>query len=222
MKVPKKEKEIISDAAFGAMLEATPNSRIGVRDRTFMTLMYDSAVRLNELLSLRLKDLNLDGDYPWILLHGKGNKERRAVISEKTAAHIHNYMNIYHTHPSPEDYLFYTTIKGNTGKMSHGNGERILKKYAEKAREAGFELPSTIYPHMLRRKKATALYQSGVPLEMISTLLGHSQIETTKIYARPSMEQMQDAMNQAGMPKADEKPLWLDDEDALAKLAGLR
>ena len=75
---------------------------------------------------------------------------------------------------------------------------------------------------MLRRKKATALYQNGVPLEMISTLLGHSQIQTTKIYARPSMKQMQDAMSKVESPTADEKPLWLDDEDVLARLAGLR
>jgi len=222
LKVPKKEKEIVSDDAFGAMLAATPDSRIGVRDLTFMTLLYDSAVRLNELLSLKLKDLNLDGEYPCILLHGKGNKERRAVIDKKTAEHIHNYMSIFHKDPSPDDYLFYTTIKGIAGKMSHGNGERILNKYAEKARDAGFELPDTIYPHMLRRKKATALYQNGVPLEMISTLLGHSQIQTTKIYARPSMKQMQDAMSKVESPTADEKPLWLDDEDILARLAGLR
>ncbi len=74
----------------------------------------------------------------------------------------------------------------------------------------------------MRRTKATALYQNGVPLEMIATLLGHSQIETTKIYAKPSMSQMKVAMNRVKSPVADENPIWPTDEKSLAKLVGLR
>lgn len=222
LKVPQTDKPVVSDEALEIMFTSTDNTLKGIRDQTFMILLYDSAVRLNEILSLRIKDLNLEGEYPCILLHGKGNKERRAVISVKTADHIRNYLRIYHPKPNPDNYLFYTTIKNSTGKMSHGNGQRIIKKYASIARKSGIALPESIYPHMFRRTKATALYQNEVPLEMISTLLGHSQLETTKIYAKPSIEQMKEAMSRVETPCAEEKPIWPTDEESLAKLAGLR
>ena len=222
LKAPGKEKPVVCNEALSAMFASTEATRKGIRDQTFMILLYDSAVRLNEILSLRLKDINLDGECPCILLHGKGNKERRAVISDKTAEHIRNYIRLYHEKCHPDDYLFYTTIKGKVGKMSHGNGQRILNKYAEKVRKSGIELPDKVHPHMFRRTKATALYQNGVPLEMISTLLGHSQIETTKIYARPSMAQMKEAMERVESPASDEKPMWPTDEESLARLVGLR
>lgn len=222
LKVPRKEKSVVSNEGLSALFSATESTRFGVRDQTFMILLYDSAVRLNEILSLKLKDLHLDGEYPCILLHGKGNKERRAVISKKSVDHIRNYMRLYHKGSAPEDYLFYTTIKGVTGKMSHGNGQRILNKYASKVRSEGTELPETVHPHMFRRTKATALYQNGVPLEMISTLLGHSQIETTKIYAKPSIQQLKEAMDKVDSPASEESPIWPTDEDGLAGLAGLR
>ena len=222
LKVTKREKVVISTDGLAAMLDAPAQSKIGMRDRAFMILLYDSAVRLNEILSLRLKDVFLNGEYPCILLHGKGNKERRAIIDPKTAQHIRNYMQIYHPQPNQDDYLFYTKIKGMTGKMSHGNGQRIVNKYASMARAQGIDLPEKVHPHMFRRTKATLLYQNGVPLEMVSTLLGHSQLETTKIYARPSEAQLKEAMDKVSSPASEEKPIWTNDEETLAKLAGLR
>lgn len=220
-RVPKKEKEVISNEALAAMFSAPGSSKIGIRDQTFMILLYDSAVRLNEILSLKIKDLSLDGEYPCILLHGKGNKERRAVISTKTADHIRRYMLIYHKGCRPDDLLFYITIKGVTGKMSHANAQRIINKYAGIVRNQGIDIPDKVHPHMFRRTKATALYQNDVPLEMISTLLGHSQLETTKIYAVPSLEKIKEAMDKVKTPAYDEKPLWTND-DEFAKYLGLR
>jgi integrase len=58
---------------------------------------------------------------------------------------------------------------------------------------------------------------------MISKILGHSSVETTKIYAIPSLDQMREALNKVDMPAdAKEKPLWESDEDELARLCGLK
>ena len=75
---------------------------------------------------------------------------------------------------------------------------------------------------MLRRTRATGLYQDGVELELVSRILGHSSPQTTRIYATPSMKMMQEAMGGSigGMP--EEEPLWTDNEDELAKICGLR
>ena len=70
--------------------------------------------------------------------------------------------------------------------MSVGNVERIIKKYAPKIRPEHPNLPEHCYPHMVRRTRATNLYQDGTELELISRILGHSSTETTRIYAVPS------------------------------------
>lgn len=74
---------------------------------------------------------------------------------------------------------------------------------------------------MVRRTRATNLYQDGTELELVSRILGHSSTETTRIYAVPSVEIMRKAM-ETGMLVTDEEPDWPDDEAELARLCGLR
>ena len=64
-----------------------------------MIILYDTAVRINELLSIKLKDLNVSGKNPYVLVHGKGNKERIVALAEKTVVHLQNYLKVYHQNP---------------------------------------------------------------------------------------------------------------------------
>jgi site-specific recombinase XerD len=75
---------------------------------------------------------------------------------------------------------------------------------------------------MFRRTRACNLYQDGVELELVSRILGHSSTQTTRIYADPSMEMMREAMERNKATVPDEAPLWLDDEEELARLCGIR
>lgn len=220
----KKEREILSDDALSAILRQPPDTKTGIRNRTIMILLYDSAIRLNELLTLKLGDINTSSKEPYIRVCGKGNKERIVAVSEKTAAHLENYISIYHAEYKKEALLFYTTIKGITGKMSPGNVERFIQQYADKVRESDIPIPVKVYPHMFRRTRATNLYQHGVELELVSQILGHSMTETTRIYARPSLEQMRAALESVSISdRADELPLWENDsEEEMARLCGLR
>jgi site-specific recombinase XerD len=108
--------------------------------------------------------------------------------------------------------------------MSEGNVERFIKQYANQARSACSDIPEKIHPHMFRRTRATDLYQSGVELALISRILGHAQIETTRIYAVPSMGMLREAMESVETPaQSAAKPLWESCSEAdLAKLCGLR
>lgn len=222
LREPKLNRPTVPDAALASMLSAPEDSKIGIRDRTIMVVLYDSAIRLGELLGLNLSDLNLSGSSPYLRIRGKGNKERIVSITDKTAGHLQLYMKYYH--PDTTDRgrpLFYTIIKGSRNVMSPGNVERIIKKYADQVRQENPSIPDKIYPHMLRRTRATNLYQDGVELELVSRILGHSSTETTKIYATPSVEMLRKAMeNQKGIP--DEKPLWEGKEEELARMCGLR
>lgn len=117
--------------------------------------------------------------------------------------------------------LIYTVIKGNRDRMSIGNIERIIRKYSSQIRNEHPDLPEKCYPHMMRRTRATNLYQDGTELELVSRILGHSSTETTRIYAVPSIEMMRKAM-ETGSLESDEKPLWADDETEMARICGLR
>jgi len=222
LRASKKVKEIIGKEDFLALLSAPSNTtRLGRRDCTIMVLLYDTAIRVSELLELKISSLYLNEPIPYIRVHGKGDKERAVAITDKTVDHLKAYMKAFHT-DMLDIPLFYTIIKGSLSPMSTGNVERIVKKYAEKVRMDHPHLPEKVYPHMFRRTRATNLYQNGVELELVSRILGHTSTQTTRIYATPSMEMLNKAMGAtiAGIPKEEE--LWLNDESELARLCGIR
>lgn len=221
LRTPKKTRETISKDDMAALLSAPPATKRGKRDQLILVLLYDSAIRVSELLDLDVRSVNLNAEIPYIRVFGKGEKERIVSITDKTAEHIRAYLKLYHSSNDPDQPLIYTAIKGHKGRMSVGNVERIIKKYVEELRPTHPTLPQTVYPHMFRRTRSTNLYQDGIELELISRILGHSSTETTRIYAVPSMEMMRKAM-ESGNLAVDEKQQWPDDDDEIARLCGLR
>lgn len=218
------EREVVSEEAMAAILRRPPNTKMGLRDRTIMILLYDSGVRLGELLGLTVPDVVLEGDNPYIRIHGKGGKQRVVPISIKTAAHLSVYISVYHTATPPgTDFLFFTVIKNSPNAMSEGNVERFLAKYAREARAQCPSVPAKVHPHMFRRTRATQLYQNGVALPLVSRILGHASLQTTQLYAKPSMDMLRHAMEAVESPaQRAEKPAWIEDEAIMAKLSGLR
>ena len=154
LREPKLNRDIIAEPELTALLSSTPDSKMGLRDRTIMVLLYDSAIRLSEVLGLKLSDLNLITENPYIRIHGKGDKERIVAITDKTVRHLQRYIQHYHPDSINRNHpLFYTVIKEQMNTMSPGNVERIIKKYADQVREEHPNLPDKVYPHMLRRTR---------------------------------------------------------------------
>lgn len=224
LKGPQRLRETLSEDALKAIFSMPdPTSKKGVRDLAIMVLLYDSGIRLSELLGLAVGDATLEGGNPHVFVTGKGDKERVVPICEKTAAHIARHVSMSHG-PAPrlDAPLFFTRIRGETRKMSPSNVERIVQKYADAARETCPDIPSHVYPHMYRRSRATDLYQQGVELALVSRILGHASLETTKVYARPSMEMMREAMSHGVDADDAEAPIWENDEELMARLCGIR
>lgn len=220
---PEKERAVLSEECLKALLSAPGNRKIEIRDTAIMVVLYDSAIRLSELLSLKLPDVNLQRATPYLRVHGKGDKERIVSISDGTVKHLKHYIKLFHQTNTPDtEYLFYTVIHNRTNAMSPGNVERIINKYADKIRPEYPDLPKQVHPHMFRRTRATNLYQSDVELELVSRILGHASTQTTRIYAKPSLEMIKSAMDHSNPELNAEQPLWLDDEDELARICGLR
>lgn len=148
---------------------------------------------------------------------------RSVVLNDRCAAHVKEYLRKFHkSDASPETPLFYTVIHGKMMTMSQRNVERILKKYGDAVRVEHPEIPQSVYPHMLRRSRATGLYRDGVPIEMISAILGHSNSETTKIYAIPSVEQLRNALNNVEADEDSTEKLWEGKEDEVMRRFGLK
>ena len=85
----------------------------------------------------------------------------------------------------------------------------------------GFRNKSQIWD-LFRRTRATNLYQSDVELELVSRILGHASTQTTRIYAKPSLEMIKAAMDKSNPELDAEQPLWPDNEEEMARICGLR
>ncbi len=219
---PKKQQPIIENTdSLAAVLAMPRNTHKGLRDKLMMSILYDSAIRVEELVTIRIRDITLGDGFVKFKILGKGNKERISVLDEKTAALVRQYLTEFHPYMNPNDYLIYTTIKGNRGPMTIRNVQKTVKKYADQARKE-HELPPKVSPHTLRRTRGTMLYRDGVPLEAISRMLGHASTQTTRDhYTVPSLEQMRELAAKRNDVVPEEEPIWPDDEDEMSKILGL-
>lgn len=221
--VPKIQQPVIEDVdALAALLGMPPNTKKGLRDKVIMSILYDGAIRVNELVSLKTGNLSMADDQSIRLrIHGKGNKERSILLSIKTSALIQQYLEEYHPDRDSNAPFIYTVVGGIQKHMSTRNVQKLIKKYSDRTR-IGHSLPKSVSPHTLRRTRGTTLYRDGVDLPAISALLGHSDIKTTRdYYASPSQEQMREIANRKCEAIPEEEPLWPDDEDEISRILGL-
>ncbi|MEX6430896.1 tyrosine-type recombinase/integrase [Ferrimicrobium acidiphilum] len=217
----------LSENALAALLrQPNEKSRLGIRDRFFMVLLYDTGARIQEILDLHLTDLHLDDAVPCVYLTGKGQKTRAVPLLSKTVQHLELYMERFHGQKlqNPEDLLFYTVIKGKTGKMSPDNVSCFINRYAKSARCLCPEVPERVHPHLFRHTRAMHLYQAGMPLSYIKDFLGHASVNTTDVYAAADLTMMKRALEKAYVndDAFRETPIWQDNEILLMQLSGMR
>ncbi len=220
--------DYFSENALRVMLASPdPEKKGGHRDLFYMLLLYDTGARNQELLDLRIGDFSTCGHAPYVTLHGKGGKIRTVPVMEETMQHLSSYLHSFHQGSDNDEFLFYTTSHGIRHQMSDDNVARFIDKYAAMARKTCDEVPDNVTPHMFRHSRALHLYRAGVPLPLISEWLGHSNIETTLIYAYADTEMKRAAIEKA---TAQNHPLRNQeifdfsalDDDAIKKLYGLK
>lgn len=221
--VPKPQRPIVEPDDLKVLLDIPKYTRIGNRDRFILILLYDAAVRVSELIEIRLGDISEYNTSYMILIHGKGRSERYIILSEKAAEHMKGYLAVYHKKNSdPKTPLLYTKIHDEIKPMSARNVERITAKYGKLAKEQCPNIPDRVHPHMFRRTRGTTMYRDGVPIEQVSALLGHKQIETTRTYySRPSPEQIRESINKATVAEPECKE-WLNGIDKMKMKFGLK
>lgn len=172
---------------------ATPQGR---RDIVLLTLLYDSAARVQELIDLQVGDINLK-NYPTVTLHGKGNKTRVVPIMPETAKMVDGYVKENYLKGDASQKLFTNRVGI---QLTRAGINYILDKYIQTAREQSPELfKGKITPHTLRHSKASHLVQSNINIYYIRDFLGHVSVKTTEIYATCNAEFTRQAIEHASI-----------------------
>lgn len=218
-----------SENALDAMLrQPDPSKKKQHRDLFFMILLYDTGARDSEMLGLHPADVVIKGASPYVIIHGKGEKIRTVPIMAETKLHFQSYIKRFGLDASDNATpLFYTELHGARCRMSDDNVARFIDKYAALARKDSDEVPENVTPHMFRHSRALHLYQKGIPLPLISEWLGHSDMETTLIYAYADTEMKRTAMDKAadGNHPLRKKPPFPEenmDDDSIRDYCGLK
>lgn len=161
-----------------------------LRDLAVFTLLYGSGLRISEALNLNEGDINTNN---FIVIRGKGNKERVVPILDITKARISDYKKV-----CPYN------IKQGEALFLGSRGERLLARAVQrrlvKLRE-DLKLPDTLTPHALRHSFATQLLQKGVDLRSIQELLGHESLSTTQRYTEVEISHLQHEYEKAELLK---------------------
>lgn len=181
-KLPKKLPKVLSLEEIDRLLDIEINDNFDIRNKAMLELMYSSGLRVSELISLKLNDVDLDMDY--VRVFGKGSKERIIPIGDYAKEALINYLNIRNNllKKEPCDFLFLN----NHGKgMTRQGFFKIIKKIA-----LGKNIKTDFSPHTLRHSFASHMLKGGADLRSIQELLGHSDISSTQIYTHISNEEL--------------------------------
>ena len=168
--------------------DKTPQS---IRNAAMLELLYASGMRVSELISLKLINLQIRNNSndikPYIMVTGKGNKERLIAINQKAIDTLKQYIPLrkHFTKDQNSPWLF-PSKQSSEGHITRQYFGKILKKLAI---NAGINYQK-ISPHKLRHSFATHLLNNGADLRIIQELLGHKDISTTQIYTHVANEKL--------------------------------
>lgn len=150
-----------------------------LKEKAIVEFLYSTGCRVSELADVKKSDIN------WITkevhLFGKGKKHRTSYLNAKAEVALKSY---FDSRTDDNEYVFVSDRKPY-GKLHACGIQKIVRNLSERASE---NVHKKITPHVFRHTTATTAMNNGMPVEDISTLLGHANIATTMIYAKTSME----------------------------------
>lgn len=159
------------------------------RNRCMLELLYACGLRVSELLSLTLSQVNINMGY--LKTIGKGDKERIVPISDYVCQLIKEYIETYRDEVLTNRESPYLFLSQHGEKISRENFYNILKKICQNS-----NITKHVSPHTLRHTFATHLLENGADLRSIQEMLGHSDINTTTIYTHISNQKLQQVYKQ--------------------------
>jgi integrase/recombinase XerC len=195
---PKKDKRLpkaLSPDEIIQLLETEETDEKGIRDQAMFELCYSSGLRLSELTSVTMKELDLiDGT---IRVTGKGNKTRIVPVGQKATIAIRRWIKVRESLNKPiSDLLF---PNKNNQPLSSRTIQHRLTQWTKKQ-----GLGQNVHPHMLRHSFASHLLQSSGDLRAVQEMLGHASISTTQVYTHLDWQHLAKIYDQSH-PRAKRK-----------------
>jgi integrase/recombinase XerD len=154
---------------------------IALRDRAMLEVFYAGALRVSEIIAVKLEDLKLDLGY--VLVRGKGDKERIVPLGKSAQEMLAGYMK--HSRPV-------LTGERTSPLLFLGRGARKLTRQRvwQMVRAASSSMERNASPHMLRHSCATHMVENGADLRTVQTILGHADISTTQVYTHLALDRL--------------------------------
>lgn len=193
LKVPKIEKkvpEIMTMNEVGLLLEQpSSNNPKEIRDKAMLELLYATGIRVSELISLQIEDLNLQMNY---ITCKDSSKERMIPFGQKARTALMQYMESSREKMLSDvnNHILFVNCSGKA--MSRQGFWKLIKYYAKKA-----GITADITPHTLRHSFAAHLVENGADLKSVQEMLGHSDISTTQIYANMNHNHLREVYKKA-------------------------
>jgi len=154
----------------------------GLRDRAILELLYATGMRVSELATLHVNNVNIDSGF--LRCVGKGSKERVVPLGRQAQLHLSRYMSKVRSKSKHSESSFvFVSIKAKSLTR-----QAIWKMIRKHARSAGIQ--KKITPHTFRHSFATHLLERGADLRIVQELLGHADIATTQIYTHISKDRL--------------------------------
>jgi integrase/recombinase XerD len=178
-------KSLTDDEIDKLLIPAIPETPASLCDQAILELAYASGLRISELRSLRLEQLQLESGFLSVI--GKGNKERVVPVGRKAAEAIRRYLQ------SGRPKLLTRKTPANVFITKRGTAfarPTLWKRIKDRVKHAG--VGRNVTPHMLRHSFATHLLEHGADLRVIQELLGHVNISTTEIYTHVTGNRLRD------------------------------
>ena len=189
-KIEKRVPSVLTSNEVALLLDQPKNVDLkGTRDKAMLEFAYATGMRVTEIISLNVEDINLETGYATCK---NGKKERTVPIGEMSLKALKDYMlNARHTmiKDDNEKALF---VNVNGQRLTRQGFWKIIKYYKEQA-----HIDKDITPHVLRHSFATHLLQNGADLKSIQTMLGHSDILSTQIYMQFQDESLKNVYRKA-------------------------
>lgn len=186
--------KMLSPEEVSSLLEymAKDSTPKGVRLYTLLEILYASGLRVSELVTLKLSHLQKEHGKlrPFLLVKGKGGKERIVPLNDPAIKALEHYLELRPAllkEKEISEWLFPTRAKN--GKITHLSRQRLAVLLKEAALQINID-PEKVSPHVLRHSFASHLIENGANLSLVQNLLGHSSITTTQIYTHVLNERM--------------------------------
>ncbi len=161
----------------------------GYRDKAMLEVLYATGIRVSELISLNVDDVDLESS----IIHCRGrNKERMIPLYHAAVVAVSNYINLIRPNmiSSSDETALFVNMSGE--RMSRQGFWKIIKYYQAKA-----NIDKDITPHTLRHSFASHLLENGADLKSIQEMLGHADISSTQMYTHLVRKQLKDVYNKA-------------------------